>query len=104
MCKRSSEYSYKVGNVCQDPQARTTKNGKTFYVFDIGVHHGDITEFMSISSWEKDVKKGDFIKVDGPVHIYKKRDGNLKPWMNAQHIAVLRRVPVQRELELCAST
>ena len=103
MCKLAPEYSYRVGNVCQDPQARVTKKGKTFYVFDIGVHHGDITEFMSVSSWDNPVRMGDFIKVDGPVRLYRKKSGDLKPWMNAQHIVVLRRAPMQKELELCTT-
>ncbi len=91
---QAPEYSYKVGNVCRDPEERITQKGKTFYVFDLAIHHkNDITEFMGVSSWNNSVRKGDFIKVDGPVGMYKKQNGDLKPWMNALHIIVLRKAP-----------
>ena len=92
MKKQSSEYRYAAGNVCQDPQKRTTQSGKDFYVFDLAVHYGNgITEFISVSSWNNSVGKGDFIKVGGPVRMYRKLTGDLKPWINAQHIVVLRK-------------
>ena len=91
MKKLCPTYSYVVGNVCQDPQKRTAKSGKDFYVFDIGIHTDGITQFISVSSWNNSVGKGDFIKVDGPVRMYRKLTGDLKPWINAQHIVVLRK-------------
>lgn len=103
MNKQAPEYTYSVGNVCQDPQTRTTKSGKDFYVFDLAIHHGEVTEFMSVSSWNNSVGKGDFVKVDGPVRMYKKKSGDLKAWMNAQHIVMLKRAPLQKELELSTS-
>jgi len=84
-------YSYIVGNVCQDPQKRTGASGKSFYVFDIGIHHKGMTEFISVSSLFSSVRKGDFIRVDGPVRPYRKKDGTLKQWMNSLHIGMLRR-------------
>lgn len=97
MNTRAPEYKYVVGNVCQDPLQRTTASGKDFYVFDLAVHHGEITEFMSVSSWNNSVRKGDFIKVDGPVRVFKKQNGALKSWINALHVIVLRRV-VEKEV------
>ena len=92
MKNRSSEYRYAVGNVCQDPTEMTTASGKTFYIFDIGVHHGeDVTEFISVSSWSPAVRKGDFIKVDGPVRMRKKQDGSLKAGMYAMNLVMLKK-------------
>jgi len=93
MKNQSPDYRYVVGNVCQDPTKMTTASGKDFYIFDLAVHHkNDITEFISVSSWSPDVRKGDFIKVDGPVRMRRKMNGDLKPWINALHIVMLKRI------------
>lgn len=97
MKNQAPDYRYVCGNVCRDPQKMTTASGKDFYIFDLAVHHkDDITEFISVSCWSPTVKKGDFVRIDGPVRMRKKMDGTLKAWINAQHIIMLKSISVER--------
>ena len=44
-----------IGNLCNDPQLRTTQNGKNVCTFTVAVNRrkGDETDFFRVTAWEQ---------------------------------------------------
>lgn len=76
-----------VGNLCNDPELRATKNGKPVTNFTVAVNRrdGQETEYFCVTAWDRRAEncatylhKGDKVAVTGPISVssYISPDGN----------------------------
>ena len=80
-----------IGNITNDPELRTTQDGKSVCTFSVAVNRRrkqgeqQETDYFRVNAWgpkgescAKYLKKGSKVAVDGPVsvHAYTRSDGN----------------------------
>ena len=66
-----------IGNLCSDPEVKTTQSGKLVTSFTVAVYRTrEITDFLRVTAWEgsaeligKYAHKGDRIGIDGSIQM-----------------------------------
>ena len=77
LCEHSGcQYSNIIGNMCNEPELRSTKDGKAVTNFTVAVNwmDGQGTDYFNVSAWErraeicaKHLHKGDRVAVSGTI-------------------------------------